>query len=68
MRFDTLITNGKLVTETGIYDHMVVGINGGRISFVGSDDHTFEGVKSIDVQNNYILPGIIDIHKGRGRP
>jgi allantoinase len=61
MRFDTLITNGQVVTETGIVA-ATVALKDGRIAALLTPDMPAEASETIDAAGSYVLPGAIDIH------
>lgn len=63
MRFETIIANGDVVTETGIRP-IDIGINQGKIAALLTRDQTIgaEADEVIDAQGQLVLPGAIDIH------
>lgn len=61
MKFDTLITNGRAITESGIFP-LDIGISGGRIAALLARGTGAEAQEQIDADGCYVLPGAIDIH------
>lgn len=66
-----LIKNGKIFTMAGVnYDKGYILIDGGKIIRVGRDEKELneegidrkEGLRVIDANNKYVLPGLIDAH------
>ena len=57
---DVVLKNGKIVD---VYQQQIfqgdIAIAGGRIAGVGEE---YEGVRVIDVEGQYITPGLIDPH------
>lgn len=59
-RFDLVISNGNIVTSSGMYKGDI-GIKNGKIEGLGTN--LYEDAKNIyDAQENYIFPGGIDAH------
>lgn len=54
---DLVIKNCKLVDKTGEY---FIGIDEGKIAYISKQP--LEASRTIDIKNNYILPGFIDPH------
>ena len=61
MKFDTLIRNGNVVTETGVAP-LDIGLLNGRIQALLTRDTANEADQTIQADGMYILPGAIDIH------
>jgi allantoinase len=61
MQFDTLIINGRAVTESGIFP-VDIGIRGGRIAALLAPGTATNAGEQIDASGYYVLPGAIDIH------
>lgn len=61
MNFETLIRNGQVVTETGIFP-LDVGIVGGKIAALLTPGTAAEAAEVIDASGQWVLPGAIDIH------
>ena len=59
----TIITNGKLILPTEIWDNGYLIFNNDKIVEIGKGQHP-EGLSDtiIDAEQNYISPGFIDIH------
>ncbi|MBD3404984.1 MAG: amidohydrolase family protein [Candidatus Lokiarchaeota archaeon] len=58
---DTVITNGKLVLESGIVQGGI-GIKNGTICIIATDNHLPQGDRVIDAKQKLVLPGLIDGH------
>lgn len=61
MKFDTIISNADVVTESGIQP-LDIGITEGRISALFERGAIVEAEQLIDASGQLILPGAIDIH------
>jgi allantoinase len=61
LRVQTLITNGQVVTETGI-EALDVAIDGGRIVALAARGTAIEASEVIDAAGAFVIPGAIDIH------
>ncbi|KPA19507.1 dihydroorotase [Candidatus Magnetomorum sp. HK-1] len=61
MKFDLLIKNGRLVLVDEII-HGAIGITKGKISALLTDDTEATAKEYLDAQNNYILPGLVDVN------
>lgn len=61
MRFDTIITNGRVVTATDTYASDI-GIIGGKIAAIGGNFPRENAGNVIDAAGKYVLPGGIDVH------
>src|ERR1051326_6875175 len=61
MLFDTLITNGTVVTATDTYP-AEVAISGGKIVAIGQGLPRENAARILDAGNKYIIPGGIDVH------
>ncbi len=61
MKFDTLIRNGNVVTETGVAP-LDIGLLNGRIQALLTRDTANEADQTIQADGMYVLPGAIDIH------
>lgn len=61
MIFDTIISNGDVVTETGV-EALDVAISGGKIAALTGRGTGAEAREVIDARGSLILPGAIDIH------
>jgi allantoinase len=59
--FDTLISGGTVVTETGV-KQLELGIHDGKIAALLRPGTHAEAKESIDATGKHILPGAIDIH------
>lgn len=60
------IVNGRVITPFRIIENGTVLVEKGQISFVGQGNIDFPGAHLIDVQNNFVSPGFIDIHTHGG--
>jgi dihydropyrimidinase len=61
MAFDTIITNGRVVTATDTYASDVA-ISNGKIAAVGQSLPRENASRVIDAAGTYVLPGGIDVH------
>src|SRR5256714_1831802 len=61
MGFDTLITNGTVVTAADTFA-ADVAISGGKITALGAELPRENATKIIDAKGKYVLPGGIDVH------
>src|SRR6202048_1207240 len=61
MGFDTIITNGRVVTASDTYaSHVAIG--NGRIVAIGQSLPPENASRIIDAAGKYVLPGGIDVH------
>lgn len=61
LTYDTLIINGDVVTESGIYP-LDIAIKDGKIAALASRGAQFVAPEVIDASGQYVLPGAVDIH------
>ena len=61
MGFDTIITNGSVVTATDTY-LADVAIANGKVAAIGTDLPRQNATKIIDASAKYVFPGGIDVH------
>lgn len=61
MAVDTVITNGKLVTSSGLQSGSLA-INGETIAAVGNRESLPSGRRTVDATGQLIMPGIVDVH------
>ncbi len=61
MIFDTIVTQGDVVTERGV-EPLDIAINGGRIAALLAHGTAVEAHERIDASGKLVLPGAIDIH------
>ncbi len=61
MKYDTIIVNADVVTESGI-QAVDIGIGGGRISALLERGAAVEANETIDASDQLVLPGAVDIH------
>lgn len=61
MNYDTLITNGDVVTENGIRP-LDIAILDGKIAVLAARGSALEARETIDANGQLVLPGAIDIH------
>ena len=62
MAFDTLFTNGRIATPDGVETDTAVGVTDGNIAAVGSPDALDDADRVVDLDGDYLLPGVIDCH------
>src|SRR5580698_9892063 len=61
MRFDTVITNGTIVTASDTYKSDI-GISGDKVVAIAQELNAENATKVIDAAGKYVLPGGIDVH------
>ena len=61
MGFDTIITNGRVVTATDTYTSDIA-ITNGKIAALGQSLPRENASKIVDAAGKYVLPGGIDVH------
>jgi allantoinase len=61
MRFDTLITNGDVITERG-RETVDVALRDGKIAALLTRGTAADAAEVIDAAGQWVLPGAIDIH------
>src|ERR1700723_903808 len=61
MGFDTIISNGSVVTATDTYV-ADVAIADGKIAAIGKDFPRENATKIVDASGKYVFPGGIDVH------
>jgi dihydropyrimidinase len=61
MGFDTIITNGRIVTATDTYAGDIA-ISGGKIAAIGEGLPRDNATHIISADGKYVLPGGIDVH------
>lgn len=61
MRFDTLITNGSVVTERGV-EAVDIGIADGKIAGLFAYGSDLEAAERLDASGQFVIPGAVDIH------
>ncbi len=60
-RLDLMITNGRILTETGSM-HASIGVKAGKIAFIGDSRALPPAEEIIDASNKIVMPGVIDSH------
>ena len=58
---DLVIKNGLIVTPTGVIKGGI-GVTGGKIAEVSSDELLLKADSEIDAEGNLVLPGVVDPH------
>ncbi|MBV8475482.1 MAG: dihydropyrimidinase [Acidobacteria bacterium] len=61
MAFDTIITNGRVVTATDTFSSDIA-ISAGKIAAIGQNLSRDNAATVIDAEGKYVLPGGIDVH------
>lgn len=56
----TVVKNAKIVTDKEVLIGYQCAFNGGYIDYIGLEDQEADVV--IDAENNYLIPGFIDLH------
>ena len=62
MGFDTRFDNGTVVTPDGIQSDVAIGVSDGQIAAVGAPDDIGAADRTVDLDGQYLLPGVIDCH------
>jgi dihydropyrimidinase len=61
MGFDTIITNGRVVTATDTYES-AIAIRDGKIAAIAQEIPRDNAAKVIDAAGKFVFPGGIDVH------
>ncbi len=61
MRFETIITNGTVITESGV-EKLDVAVHGGKIAALLARGTPVEAAETLDAAGQLVLPGAVDIH------
>ncbi|MEM7721985.1 MAG: allantoinase AllB [Pseudomonadota bacterium] len=61
MSLDLLLKNANVVTETHVFAGHV-GVNDGRIAYIGEGAEPPAATRVIDLDGRHLLPGCIDVH------
>jgi len=61
MAFDTIITNGRVVTASDTFSSDIA-ISAGKIAAIGQNLSRDNAATVIDAEGKYVLPGGIDVH------
>ena len=61
MRFDTLVINGTVVSDTGI-GPLDIGIKDGKFAALLAPGTQAKATKVIDAKGRHVFPGLIDAH------
>ena len=62
MAFDTKFENGRVVTPDGVQSDVSIGVTDGTIAAVGEPSELGTADRVIDLDRQYLLPGVIDCH------
>lgn len=65
--FDTAIINASIVDETSIYSGNIY-IKDGKFVAITDNSIIYEAKETIDANNNYVFPGLVDTHSHLGDP
>src|SRR5690606_6151909 len=60
------ITNGRVLTGSGVIERGTVVIENGRISAVGADVRAPAGAEVIDASGKVVAPGFVAVDSGLG--
>jgi dihydroorotase len=62
-RYDLLLKRGHVIDPANRIDSVMdIGISSGKIARVAADIPATEARKVVDVQGQYVTPGLIDLH------
>ena len=62
-RYDLLLKRGHVIDPANRIDSVMdIGISSGKIARVAADIPATEARKVLDVQGQYVTPGLIDLH------
>ncbi len=62
MVFDSKFENGRVVTPDGVQTDVSIGVSDGTIAAVGEPAELGSADRVIDLDGQYLLPGVIDCH------
>ena len=62
MAFDSKFENGRVVTPDGVQSGVSIGVRDGAIAAVGAPSEIGAADSVIDLDGQYLLPGVIDCH------
>lgn len=62
MAFDTKFENGRVVTPDGVQSDVSIGVTDGEIAAVGDPAELGSADRVVDLEGQYLLPGVIDCH------
>jgi dihydroorotase/allantoinase len=62
MGFDIKFENGHIVTPDGVQSNTAIGVTEGTIEAVGKPDALAAADRVVDLNGQYLLPGVIDCH------
>ena len=62
MGFDSKFENGSVVSPDGIQTDVAIGVTDGKIAAVGDPAELDGADRVIDLEGQYLLPGVIDCH------
>ncbi len=62
MAFDTRFENGYIVTPDGVQSDVSIGVTDGTIAAVGNSAELGSADRVVDLDGQYLLPGVIDCH------
>ena len=62
MVFDSKFEHATLVTPDGVQTDAAVGVSDGTIAAVGTPSELGDARRVVDIDGQYLLPGVIDCH------
>jgi dihydroorotase/allantoinase len=62
MGFDSTFENGRVVTPDGVQSGVSVGVKDGTIAAIGAPSELGGADRVVDLDGQYLLPGVIDAH------
>ena len=62
MAFDSKFENGRVVTPDGVESELSIGVRDGTIAAVGDPAELGAADRAVDLDGQYLLPGVVDGH------
>ncbi len=62
MAFDSKFENGRVVTPDGVLSNVSIGVKDGEIAAVAAPSELGAADRVVDLDGQYLLPGVIDCH------
>jgi dihydroorotase/allantoinase len=62
MTLDLTFKGGRIVTPDGVQTGAALGVAGGTVAAVGAPDDLAAADRTVDLDGQYLLPGVVDCH------